>query len=164
MGSPYRSGRSSDWLKFKNPNAPAVKREAEEDWGTSKWTKKPRRREAGGAQSGLSAEVKRRAERSNDQIEIARDERVHNNHTEAARRTSAGVFAVGVYAVVVRGPSQLITRSLMRGRRSAAASRVKDEASGAGHTLLPPARDRSVTETRRRADRGRTQRPGGGDG
>jgi ATP-dependent DNA ligase len=30
--SPYRSGRSKDWLKFKNPNAPAVKREAEEDW------------------------------------------------------------------------------------------------------------------------------------
>jgi bifunctional non-homologous end joining protein LigD len=32
-GSPYRSGRSPDWLKMKNPNAPAVKREAEEDWG-----------------------------------------------------------------------------------------------------------------------------------
>jgi bifunctional non-homologous end joining protein LigD len=31
--SAYRSGRSPDWLKFKNPNAPAVKREAEEDWG-----------------------------------------------------------------------------------------------------------------------------------
>ena len=25
--------RSPDWLKFKNPAAPAVKREAEEDWG-----------------------------------------------------------------------------------------------------------------------------------
>jgi hypothetical protein len=24
---------SRDWLKFKNPEAPAVKREAEEDWG-----------------------------------------------------------------------------------------------------------------------------------
>jgi bifunctional non-homologous end joining protein LigD len=33
IGSPYRSGRSRDWLKLKNPNAPAVKREAEEDWG-----------------------------------------------------------------------------------------------------------------------------------
>ena len=33
LGSPYVSGRSCDWLKFKNPNAPAVKREAEEDWG-----------------------------------------------------------------------------------------------------------------------------------
>jgi ATP-dependent DNA ligase len=31
-GSPYRSGRSPDWLKMKNPHAPAVKREAEEDW------------------------------------------------------------------------------------------------------------------------------------
>jgi len=33
LGSRYRSGRSNDWLKFKNPDAPAVKREAEEDWG-----------------------------------------------------------------------------------------------------------------------------------
>ena len=33
IGSPYISGRSRTWLKFKNPNAPAVKREAEEDWG-----------------------------------------------------------------------------------------------------------------------------------
>jgi bifunctional non-homologous end joining protein LigD len=31
--SSYRSGRSSDWLKSKNPDAPAVRREAEEDWG-----------------------------------------------------------------------------------------------------------------------------------
>jgi bifunctional non-homologous end joining protein LigD len=31
--SQYRSGRSPHWLKSKNPNAPAVKREAEEDWG-----------------------------------------------------------------------------------------------------------------------------------
>jgi ATP-dependent DNA ligase len=33
LGSSYRSGRSKDWLKFKNLAAPAVKREAEEDWG-----------------------------------------------------------------------------------------------------------------------------------
>jgi ATP-dependent DNA ligase len=32
-GSMYRSGRSPDWLKMKNSDAPAVKREAEEDWG-----------------------------------------------------------------------------------------------------------------------------------
>jgi hypothetical protein len=32
-GLRYRSGRTSDWLKFKNPEAPAVKREAEEEWG-----------------------------------------------------------------------------------------------------------------------------------
>jgi bifunctional non-homologous end joining protein LigD len=32
--SPYRSGCSPDWLKVKNPAAPAVKREEEEeDWG-----------------------------------------------------------------------------------------------------------------------------------
>jgi bifunctional non-homologous end joining protein LigD len=33
LGSPYRSGHFNDWLKIKNPAAPAVKREAEEDWG-----------------------------------------------------------------------------------------------------------------------------------
>jgi len=33
IGSTYRSGRSSHWVKVKNPAAPAVKREAEEDWG-----------------------------------------------------------------------------------------------------------------------------------
>jgi ATP-dependent DNA ligase len=32
LGSRYRPGRSQDWLKFKNPDAPAVKRETEEDW------------------------------------------------------------------------------------------------------------------------------------
>jgi ATP-dependent DNA ligase len=31
--SPYRSGRSPDWLKLKNPACEAVRREAEEDWG-----------------------------------------------------------------------------------------------------------------------------------
>jgi bifunctional non-homologous end joining protein LigD len=31
--SAYRSGRSLDWLKMKNPEASAVKREKEEDWG-----------------------------------------------------------------------------------------------------------------------------------
>jgi bifunctional non-homologous end joining protein LigD len=31
--SRYRSGRSRDWVKTKNPAAPAAKREAEEDWG-----------------------------------------------------------------------------------------------------------------------------------
>jgi hypothetical protein len=33
LGSYYRSGRVKHWLKIKNPNAPAVKREHEEDWG-----------------------------------------------------------------------------------------------------------------------------------
>jgi bifunctional non-homologous end joining protein LigD len=35
--SPYRSGRSPDWLKMKNPEAPAVRREAEEDWNGKRW-------------------------------------------------------------------------------------------------------------------------------
>jgi ATP-dependent DNA ligase len=33
LGSPYLSGRSRHWIKSKNPAAPAVRREAEEDWG-----------------------------------------------------------------------------------------------------------------------------------
>jgi bifunctional non-homologous end joining protein LigD len=35
--SPYRSGRSPDWLKMKNPACAAVKREEEEDWGRERW-------------------------------------------------------------------------------------------------------------------------------
>jgi len=37
LGSFYRSGRSRDWIKIKNPVAPAVKRETEEDWGKGRW-------------------------------------------------------------------------------------------------------------------------------
>jgi bifunctional non-homologous end joining protein LigD len=33
LGSRYRSGRSPDWMQVKNPEAPAVKREAEQDRG-----------------------------------------------------------------------------------------------------------------------------------
>jgi bifunctional non-homologous end joining protein LigD len=32
-GSRYRSGRTRDWIKCKNPDSPAVKRQSEEDWG-----------------------------------------------------------------------------------------------------------------------------------
>jgi ATP-dependent DNA ligase len=37
LGSPYRSGRSRHWVKSKNPQHPAVKREAQEDWGRERW-------------------------------------------------------------------------------------------------------------------------------
>jgi bifunctional non-homologous end joining protein LigD len=36
--SPYSSGPSAHWIKSKNPQAPAVKREAEEDW--RRWPKR----------------------------------------------------------------------------------------------------------------------------
>jgi ATP-dependent DNA ligase len=36
LGSLYRSGRTDHWIKVKNPAAPAVKREAEEDWGAKR--------------------------------------------------------------------------------------------------------------------------------
>jgi ATP-dependent DNA ligase len=36
-GSPYRSSRSWHWVKSKNPQNPAVKREAEKDWGKQRW-------------------------------------------------------------------------------------------------------------------------------
>jgi ATP-dependent DNA ligase len=35
-GSRYASGRSRDWIKTKNPDAPAARREAEEDWNRSR--------------------------------------------------------------------------------------------------------------------------------
>jgi ATP-dependent DNA ligase len=44
LGSPYRSSRVDHWLKIKNPNAPAVKREAEEDWGDKRWARGRRKR------------------------------------------------------------------------------------------------------------------------
>jgi bifunctional non-homologous end joining protein LigD len=37
LGSPYVSGRSRHWIKNKNPQHPAVKREAEEDWSKRRW-------------------------------------------------------------------------------------------------------------------------------
>jgi bifunctional non-homologous end joining protein LigD len=36
LGSPYRSGRSKHWVKVKNPAAPAVRREAEEEWRSAR--------------------------------------------------------------------------------------------------------------------------------
>jgi hypothetical protein len=39
LGSHYRSGRVDHWLKIKNPEAPAVKRAAEEDWGNKRWAR-----------------------------------------------------------------------------------------------------------------------------
>jgi hypothetical protein len=32
QGVEYQSGRSYNWLKMKNPDAPASQREASEDW------------------------------------------------------------------------------------------------------------------------------------
>jgi bifunctional non-homologous end joining protein LigD len=32
LGSRYSFGRTDHWIKVKNPAAPAVKREAEEEW------------------------------------------------------------------------------------------------------------------------------------
>jgi bifunctional non-homologous end joining protein LigD len=37
LDSPYVSGRSRLWIKSKTPASPAVKREAEEDWGKHRW-------------------------------------------------------------------------------------------------------------------------------
>ena len=36
---PYTSGHVNDWLKVKNPSAPAVRREAEEDWSGKRKTR-----------------------------------------------------------------------------------------------------------------------------
>jgi bifunctional non-homologous end joining protein LigD len=42
--SAYRSGRSPDWLRMKNPACSAVKREAEEDWASQARDHRPRER------------------------------------------------------------------------------------------------------------------------
>jgi len=42
VGSRYVSGRTSHWVKVKNPAAPAVRREAEEDWGKQRWRRRGR--------------------------------------------------------------------------------------------------------------------------
>ena len=42
-GSRYQSGRSRDWVKAKNPEAPAITRLAEEDWARS-WSSSSGRR------------------------------------------------------------------------------------------------------------------------
>jgi len=42
LGSRYVSGRTSHWVKVKNPAAPAVRREAEEDWGKQRWRRRGR--------------------------------------------------------------------------------------------------------------------------
>jgi bifunctional non-homologous end joining protein LigD len=39
LGLPYRSGRVDHWLKIKNPAAPAVKREVQEEWGGKRWAR-----------------------------------------------------------------------------------------------------------------------------
>jgi hypothetical protein len=44
LGSAYRSGRVNHWLKIKNPEAPAVRREAEEDWSGNCMTRGGRSR------------------------------------------------------------------------------------------------------------------------
>jgi hypothetical protein len=46
--SRYVSGVADCWVKVKNPKAPAVKREAEEDWAASN-----RRRRNGGKRAAL---------------------------------------------------------------------------------------------------------------
>jgi ATP-dependent DNA ligase len=43
LGSPYRAGRVQHCVKIKNPAAPAIKREAEEDWGNKRWSHARRR-------------------------------------------------------------------------------------------------------------------------
>jgi ATP-dependent DNA ligase len=37
LGSRYVSGPTDHWIKVKNPAAPAIRREAGEDWGRRRW-------------------------------------------------------------------------------------------------------------------------------
>jgi bifunctional non-homologous end joining protein LigD len=40
LGLPDRSGRVDHWLKIKNPAAPAVKREVQEEWSGKRWARR----------------------------------------------------------------------------------------------------------------------------
>jgi hypothetical protein len=51
--SRYQSGRSRDWVKAKNPEAPAVTRLADEDWVRS-WSSSSGRRPSGPVTMGQS--------------------------------------------------------------------------------------------------------------
>jgi ATP dependent DNA ligase domain len=100
LGSPYRSGRSRDWLKVKNPNAPAVKREAEEDWG---------RDNGGSAPAGQSLLLKRAAlsrpsgEWNDDDYDVLADGEVVGHIFNAA------ASPVGTYSV--KAPASEVFRS-----------------------------------------------------
>ena len=37
LGSRYSSGRSTHWVKAKNPQSASAQREATEDWGKERW-------------------------------------------------------------------------------------------------------------------------------
>jgi hypothetical protein len=58
LGSPYRSGCSKQWVKVKNPAAPPVRREADEDLGalTTTGIKRAARPEAYEPPESASAE------------------------------------------------------------------------------------------------------------
>jgi ATP-dependent DNA ligase len=45
VGSRYVSGRSRDWIKVKNPSAPAARRLADEDWNAHRPAGNPGRLE-----------------------------------------------------------------------------------------------------------------------
>ena len=81
LGSRYRSGRWPNSLKFKNPEAPAVKREAEEEWG--RWRKMRR---------DLFAKVDRQVsalkERIARQREVIKQAKLRGHSTAAAEQFS----------------------------------------------------------------------------
>jgi hypothetical protein len=54
LGSKYRPGptKCPDWIKVKNPEAPAVKREAEEEWGKRRWKRTQVRAEKSPSMAG----------------------------------------------------------------------------------------------------------------
>jgi hypothetical protein len=54
--SVYSSGRSAHWIKSKNPNAPATKRELEDDW---EWRKRDGKKDKARSQSGPQARGRR---------------------------------------------------------------------------------------------------------
>ena len=73
LGSRYRAGRTRDWLKFKNPAAPAVKREAKRIGASRSGGERPRSTDS---QARISEPaVRRRSEDDYDGSPTALDSR-----------------------------------------------------------------------------------------
>jgi hypothetical protein len=93
--SRYRSGRSPDWLKSKNPACEAVRREEEEDWGPMKLANPP------GAQFEILVDGKPRSYRDIKAVAIASAEFLKSKNPQS--EVAVKDLQSGEVTVVTRG-------------------------------------------------------------
>jgi ATP-dependent DNA ligase len=90
LGYPYRSGRVNHWLKIKNPAAPAVKREGEEDWGAAR-----RARVIGSNQSRNDLKALQRLRRDSELTMVIRLSGALDRDVMHFRTTRVKQFTIG---------------------------------------------------------------------